>query len=93
MAIEITHVRFGGTVRTADEIIRYRWVNPESGKVGEIDKPSLVAWLEVKGGEAHVGSGAHRVRVAVVRPGRGTPYLRTHADGLGANNLVNLDTF
>lgn len=93
MAIEITHVRFGGTVRTADEIIRYRWVNPESGKVGDIDKPSLVAWVEVKGGEAFVGSGADRVRVAVVRPGRESPYLRTHADGQGANNLVNLDTF
>lgn len=93
MAIEITKVRFGGTARTADEIIRYRWVNPESGKVGEIDKPSLVAWVEVRGGEASVGSGDDRVRVTVVRPGRGNPYLRTHADAQGANNLVNLDTF
>lgn len=44
MAIEITHVRFGGTKKTEDEIVRYRWQST-TGAVGENDKPSLVAWV------------------------------------------------
>lgn len=92
MAIEITHVQFGSTTHTADEIVRYKWVNPESGKVGTSDKPTMVAWV-AKGGAAHVGKGSNRVRVVVVRPDRGDAYVRTHADGKGVNNLVNLPRF
>ncbi|NYE17982.1 DUF3892 domain-containing protein [Microbacterium immunditiarum] len=93
MAIEITHVRFGGTIKTEDEIVRYRWKNTGTGTTGESDKPTLVAWVESNPGAAVVGSGTNRVQVGVVDPVRGRKYLRTYADGKWTNNLVNLPTF
>lgn len=93
MAIEITHVRFGSTTKTEDEIVRYRWKNIGSGTTGESDKPTLVAWVERNPGAASVGSGTNRVEVRVVDPVRGQKYLRTYADGKWTNNLVNLPTF
>lgn len=92
MAIEITHVRFGSTTRTEDEIVRYRWRNPADGAIGDNDKPSMVEWVD-GGGHAYVSSGYSRVSVGVVRPTYGQPYLRTYADGQWTNNLVNLPTF
>lgn len=93
MAIEITHVRFGSTKRTEDEIVRYRWTNISTGTTGESDKPTMVVWVGNKENSAYVGSGTNRVLVGVVRPAHGQPYLRTHVDGNWTNNLVNLPTF
>lgn len=93
MAIEITHVRFGGTVKTEDEIVRYRWRNISTGTTGDNDKPTMVVWVGKKENSAYVGSGADRVKVGVVRPTPGQPYIRTYADGEWTNNLVNLPTF
>lgn len=93
MAIEITHVRFGGTKKTEDEIVRYRWVNISTGTIGDNDKPTMVVWVGKEENSAYVGSGADRVDVGVVRPTHGQPYLRTYADGEWTNNLLNLPTF
>lgn len=93
MAIEITHVRFGSTKKTEDKIVRYRWKNVSTGKIGENDKPSLVAWVDDTTSTAYVGSGVNRVNVTSVHPANTQPYLRTHADGKWTNNLVNLSTF
>lgn len=93
MAIEITHVRFGSTRHTDDEIIRYKWREIGGTSTGENDKPSLVEWVDKPANAAYVGSGNNRVNVAVVRPPQGKPFLRTHADGKWTNNLVNLPTF
>ncbi|WP_062518493.1 DUF3892 domain-containing protein [Demequina gelatinilytica] len=90
MAIEITHVRFGSTRKTEDEIVRYKWIG--TGKVGDTDKASLVKWVD-DNGKAYVGKGAARVPVGVVRPDYGQPYLRTYADGKWTNNLLSLPTF
>lgn len=93
MAIEITHVRFGSTKRTEDEIVRYRWRSVEDGEVNESDKLTLVDWIDNKNGKAYVGNGAQRVSVGTVHPANGKPYLKTYADGVWTNNLVNLPTF
>ncbi|WZH35545.1 MAG: DUF3892 domain-containing protein [Microbacterium enclense] len=93
MSIQITHVRFGGTKKTEDEIVEYKWKNEQTGKTGRTDKPTMVHWIDVKKGSAHVGTGSYRVNVAVVKPQKTKPYLRTHADGKWTNNLVNLPTF
>ena len=94
MAIEITHVRFGSTNKTEEDIVRYRWKTITNGPVGESDKPSLVAWIENNNKDAaYVGSGTARIEVGVIRPTKGQPYLRTHADGNWTNNLLNLPTF
>lgn len=91
VSIEITHVRFGGTKKTEDEIVRYKWRGIESGAMGESDKPKLVAWVD-DNGRAYVGSGTSRVSVGVMKPQYGQPYLRTYADGKWTNNLVDLPT-
>lgn len=93
MAIEITHVRFGGTTRTEDEIVRYRWINIQTGTIGDNDKPTMVLWVGKAENTAYVGSGTDRVDVGVVRPTGAQPFLRTHADGTWTNNLLNLPTF
>lgn len=93
MAIEITHVRFGGTRKTEEDIVRYRWKNINTGATGDNDKPTMVVWVGKEENSAYVSSGSNRVDVGVVRPTRGEPYLRTYADGEWTNNLVNLPTF
>ncbi|MFZ8758761.1 DUF3892 domain-containing protein [Microbacterium sp. HMH0099] len=93
MGIRITHVRFGGTNRTEGEIIRYRWVSDQTGKAGESDMSALVEWIDFRGGEAYVDNGIARVRVRVVKSRAGRPHLRTYADGLWTNDLVDLDTY
>lgn len=93
MAIEITHVRFGSTKRTEDEIVSYKWKNLSDSGTGVSDKPTLVAWVDDKLNTAYVVSGGNRVNVGVVRPQGAQPYLRTYADGKWTNNLVNLPTF
>jgi len=93
VSIEITHVRFSGTQRTHKAIIRYKWRSIEDGSVGESDKPTLVDFIDNKGGEVFVGIRPLRVAVGAVTPSYGQPYLRTYADGAWTNNLVNLPTF
>lgn len=93
MAIEITHIRFGSTARTEDQIVRYKWKNVSDGNTGDSDKSTLVDWIDNKNGTAYVGSGSSRVNVGVVHPQSGQPYLRTYADGKWTNNLLNLPAF
>ena len=93
MSIQITHVRFGGTKKTEDEIVLYKWKSDQSGEVNQSDKPTLVDWIDNKNGKAFVGSGNDRVPVGVITPQSGQAYLRTYADGKWTNNLVNLPTF
>ncbi|TFB18210.1 DUF3892 domain-containing protein [Microbacterium sp. 3H14] len=92
MSIQITHVRYGSTRKSEDEIVRYKWRSNETSESGENDKPSLVAWVE-DDGKAYVGSGSGRSLVGVVKPSNGQPYLRTYADGQWNNNLLSLPTF
>ncbi|OAZ41479.1 hypothetical protein A9Z40_01935 [Microbacterium arborescens] len=92
MSIQITHVRFGGTRKTEDEIVSYKWKSEQTGEVKQSDKSTLVAWID-DGGKAYVGVGSSRVSVGVVRPQSGQPFLRTYADGKWTNNLVSLPTF
>lgn len=93
MSIEITHVRFGSTKKTEDEIVSYKWKNDQTAKVGQSDKPAMVDWIDNKNGKAFVGTGSQRVSVRTVHPDNGEPYLRTYADGKWTNNLLSLPTF
>ncbi|MEV7797487.1 DUF3892 domain-containing protein [Microbacterium foliorum] len=93
MSIQITHVRFSGQEKTHQSIVSYAWKNTVSGKTGSSDKPAMVEYIDGKKGVVEVGSGANRVRVGVVRPDGGKPYLRTYADEKWSNNLLSLPTF
>jgi len=92
MAIRITHIRLSGARKLHEAITDYRWVNPSDGNTGSSSKAKLVAWMD-DDGKAHVGSGAARAEVGVVRPDNGRPYLRTYADGKWNNNLLSLPEF
>lgn len=93
MAVEITHIRMSEGGSTEAHIIRYKWREPNDGKVGDSDKPTMVDWIDNKNGSAYVGSGSDRVQVGVVHPAQGQPYLRTYADEKWTNNLLALPRF
>src|SRR5690606_28031029 len=86
MAIQITHVRFTGTDRTHESIVRYKWQVLGAGTTGDSDRPTMVEWVTGNPGQAFVGSDAGRALVGVVRPSGGSPYLRTYADAQWTNN-------
>lgn len=93
MNIEITHVRYGGTSKTYESIVRYKWREIGGHNAGDNDKPSLVAWVDTAGNGAFVNGGGTWVTVETVHPTYGQPYLRTVADGKPTNNLLSLPTF
>lgn len=92
MAVRITHIRLAGAPKLHESITHYRWENSADGKTGSSDKATMVAWVG-DGNSAHVGSGANRATVGVVRPDNGQPYLRTYADGKWNNNLLSLPEY
>jgi hypothetical protein len=51
---------------------------PSDGSVGASDKPTMAVWVDRPENHAHVGSGASRSEVGVIRPQFGQPYLRTY---------------
>ena len=93
MARRITHVRYGGTVKTHESIIAYKWQNDGSGSIGQDSKPVMVDWVDNNRGQAYVSNGHSRATVGVVRPATGNPYLRTYTDGVWTDNLLSLPTF
>ena len=90
MSLKITHVRFSGTSKTHQSIVRYKWQNEQTAATGDNDKPSMIDWIN-KGGQAFVVSGANRAQVLVVNDN--PPYLRTKADNTWTDNLLALPTF
>lgn len=92
MAVEVTHVRLSWGGSTHEQITDYKW-RLEDGGVGQTSKATMVDWIDKRGGNACVGSGASRVPVGVVKPAHGQPYLRTYADGQWTNNLLSLPRF
>jgi hypothetical protein len=89
MSIRITAVRLTGG-NTHQHITRLWWTNPANGKSGENTRAEIVAWIEDDNGKAYVEEAGRRVDVLVVTPATGPTYLRTHADGVWANNLLEL---
>lgn len=90
MSLQITHVRYSGTYKTHQSIVRYKWRNEQTGEVGDNDKPSMVKWVG-EGGQAYVVSGTNRAQVVVVNDN--PPYLRTKADNTLTDNLLSLPVF
>jgi len=93
MAVEITHVRYSGSYKAHETITAYKWTNHQDNTSGSSDKPTMVDWIDNKGGSAYVRGGGSQAAVGVVRPTSGQPYLRTYADGKWTDNLLALPTF
>ena len=91
MLIEITHIKFSGSVAEHQSITDYKWRS--STGTGESTKATMVAWVDDKTNTAHVGQGRFQVNVGAVHPSTGAAYLRTYADGQWSNNLLSLPTF
>lgn len=90
--ILITDVRMSPpTSRNHQHITGVRWRNPQSDATGASTVPTLVDWLENKGGVAQVTDGRKTVDVAVVHADR--PYIRTVADGVYTDNLLALPRY
>lgn len=71
-----------------EHIARLRW-NEASG-MGESSSGELVRWVQ-DGGDARVRIGSTDVKVAVVDSAR--PHLRTKANGVLTDNLLELPRF
>ena len=71
-----------------EHISRLRW--KEGNAVGEASREELVHWLK-NGGDARVETRPSDVRIEVIdaRP----PYLRTKANGVLTDNLLELPRF
>ncbi|ATB46596.1 DUF3892 domain-containing protein [Corallococcus macrosporus] len=85
----ITQIRLeGGALH--EHIARLRWKEQEGNQVGEASRAELVQWLRA-GGDARVQTWPRDVKVAVIeaRP----PYLRTKANGVLTDNLLELPRF
>lgn len=79
--IYITEVHMGRNGRGHEHIEAVRWEHrgsPEEN--GESTVEEMIDWIDSKDGFVHVRRGKHDVRVRVVRPANGRPYLRTRAD-------------
>lgn len=87
--ITAVHMSSGGTRH--EHIESVRWTNPDDNKPGENTTAAMVDWIDNKKGIAKVKSGTTEVNVRTVEA---TPkYLRTYADGVPTNNLLELPRF
>ncbi|MFD8911892.1 DUF3892 domain-containing protein [Streptomyces sp. NPDC059575] len=93
MAIQITARRMSGG-NTHQHIAELRWTEPSTGKSGRNPRADIVGWIENKNIKAYTDDGrGNRADVGVVTPSHGAKYLRTHADGVWTNNLLELPEF
>jgi hypothetical protein len=87
--VYITQVRLVGGATHA-HISQVFWINPVDNKTGVSTRDEMVTFLR-GGGQAFVSDGVRSVAVGVVEAQ--PPYIRTHADGVWADNLLALPTF
>ena len=91
--IEITAIHLQGG-ESHEHIANLRWRQTSTSETGQSTRQAVVDWLrESKTNQAVVADNGSWVYVAVVSEGPGAPYLRTHADGVLSDNLLNLPTF
>lgn len=93
MAIRITARRMSGGT-THQHIAELRWTEPSTGKGDDTARAVIVGWIEKRNIKAYTEDGrGNRADVGVVTPAHGEKYLRTHADGVWTNNLLELPEF
>ncbi len=83
----ITHIHLEGGV-LHEHISRLRW--RDGAETGEASRAELVQWV-LNGGDARVDARARDVKVEVVDAT--PPYLRTKANGIPTDNLLELPRF
>ena len=81
----------GGTLH--EHIAHFGWIGYEDGKGGQSTRQQLVGWIDGESGVVYVKSATSKVRVGVVKPALGYPYLRTYANETWTDNLLSLPRF
>jgi hypothetical protein len=72
-------------------IASVRWRDPADNGTGESTRTEMVEWIKNKNGDARVRTGGLEVPVGVVDAD--PPYIRTYADGVWADNLLELSRY
>jgi hypothetical protein len=79
----------GGT--KSEHIAEVKWENRQSGATGQSTRAQMVDFIKNQKGDARVDNGASYVTVGVVDAN--PPYIRTFADGVPTDNLLELPTY
>jgi hypothetical protein len=73
-------------------IASVRWVNPDTHKIGESTLKTMIEWLnQSDSSRAAVWDGSRWIYVGVVKGP--PPYIRTYADGLWTDHLLDLPRY
>lgn len=90
--IEITAIRLEEG-STHEHITNVLWRSAATA-LGQCPRQAIVDWLtESNENHAVVADGSGWVHIAVVQRPNQPPYIRTHADGVWTDNLLELPTF
>lgn len=89
MVWAITAVRMQGGQHHA-HITDVAWLNTDTGVKGQSTTATMVEFVSEQNKPVRVGSLNGWVAVGVVRPADGKPYLRSHADNVWSDNLLEL---
>jgi Protein of unknown function (DUF3892) len=90
--VYITEVQMSPEGTGHKHIAGVRWRNPGTGARGENTRAQMVDWIENKKGEARVRDDAgNEIPVGVVDAS--PPYIRTYADGVWTDNLLDLPRY
>lgn len=95
MAVRITGIKKdnGNHSNPHEGITDYRWINPETGNIGESTRRAMVEWLE-KNNAAYVQDQMNSKAYCYVRSiNNGTKFLQTAADKIYNNNLLSLPEY
>lgn len=94
MAVRITMRHMVGGTRH-EHIAKVKWINESTGTSGEETRAGMVAWLsKSRDNVAYVKDvRGNVIRVGVVRPQNGEPYIRTYADDTWTDNLLSLPEY
>lgn len=88
MATQITAVRYSSTQKALEHIVRV-----QTADGSEYDVATMVQVVTAAPESVYVTGGGRMAFVQAVRPTSGRPYIRTRADGYGADNLLSLPEF
>jgi hypothetical protein len=93
MSVRITCInKDNGNHENPHEAIQYLgWINEKTKVSGKTSRLDMFNWIKEKGGEAYVNNGDGNISiVGTATTARGTKYVRTYANGVWNDNLLQL---
>lgn len=90
--VRITHVHMQSGGTRHEHIQSVHWNIPATGASDTSTVSTMVDFID-NGGKVVSWDGHYAAQVVVVRPAGSKPYIRTRADGVLTNNLLQLPRF